>query len=72
MKFHKVLIYYFSGTGNAKNTAFWIGDEVKKQGIDLQIINIAKIQDQDISRPEENTLIGFISPTHGFFIFRKS
>ncbi len=66
MKFHKVLIYYFSGTGNAKNTAFWIADEVKKQGVDLQIINIAKIQDQDIRQPAEHTLIGFISPTHGF------
>lgn len=66
MKFHKVVIYYFSGTGNAKNTAFWIGDEVKRQGVDIEIINIGKIQRKEISQPAENTLIGFISPTHGF------
>ncbi len=66
MKFHKVVIYYFSGTGNAKNTSFWIGDEVKRQGVDIEIINIDKIQHKEISQPAENTLIGFISPTHGF------
>ena len=65
-KFQQVLIYYFSGTGNAKNTAFWIGDEVKKRGIDVCIINISKIKPQDVSKPLDNTLIGFISPTHGF------
>ena len=40
MNFQKVILYYFSGTGNARNTAFWIGDEVNSQGIDLEIFNI--------------------------------
>ncbi|WP_422081829.1 EFR1 family ferrodoxin [Ulvibacterium sp.] len=65
-KYHKVVIYYFSGTGNAKNTAFWVGDEAKRQGAETKIINIAKIQNKEIAPPSENTLIGFISPTHGF------
>lgn len=66
MKFNKVVIYYFSGTGNAENTALWVCDEVKKAGIEVKIFNIAKINNQEISKPEKNILIGFISPTHGF------
>ncbi len=66
MKFRKTIIYYFSGTGNAKNTALWIGEEAENQGIDTEIIDIAKTKSIQIEQLEENTLIGFISPTHGF------
>jgi len=66
MKFKKVIIYYFSGTGNAKNTALWVSDEAKKIAVEVEIFNIAKINNQEIPRPAENSLIGFISPTHGF------
>ncbi len=66
MKYKKVIIYYFSGTGNAKNTASWIGDEAKRQGIDIEIINISQISHHNLKKPEDSTLIGFISPTHGF------
>lgn len=66
MKFKKVVIYYFSGTGNAKNTALWVRNEAKKIGVDVEIFNIAKINNQEIPKPAKNTLIGFISPTHGF------
>ena len=66
MKYKQVIIYYFSGTGNAKNTAFWIADEAKIKGLDTDIINIDKVESKNISQPPENTLIGFIAPTHGF------
>ena len=66
MNFNRVVIYYFSGTGNAKNTAFWIGEEAQRQGVDAEIVNIVKIQNKPIAQPEEDTLVGFISPTHGF------
>ena len=66
MKFHKLIIYYFSGTGNAKNTASWIADEAVKKGTDTEVVDIAKAQNKLIVVPEENTLVGFISPTHGF------
>ena len=49
-----------------KNTAFWIADEAKIKGLDIDIINIDKVRSENISRPQENTLIGFIAPTHGF------
>ena len=66
MKYKQVIIYYFSGTGNAKNTAFWIADEAKIKGLNTDIINIDKIDNENLSQPQENTLIGFIGPTHGF------
>jgi len=66
MKFEKLLIYYFSGTGNAKNTALWVADEARKAGLTAELFNIAKLNSQEITKPSKNTLIGFISPTHGF------
>lgn len=74
----KVLIYYFSGTGNARNVAHWFADSAKEKNYDTDIIDISKIDRKNISSPPENSLIGFCSPTHGFnyppvmmyFIFR--
>lgn len=65
-KFQKIVIFYFSGTGNAKNTAFWVADEAKKLGIDTTLVNIAEKKTISASEIDENSLIGFISPTHGF------
>jgi ferredoxin/flavodoxin len=64
--YDSILIYYFSGTGNAKKTALWIKDEAKKIELEIKLFNIAKIDIQKIQKPTDNTLIGFISPTHGF------
>jgi len=64
--YNKIVVYYFSGTGNAKNTALWVGNEVKKAGIEFEIFNITKIKNHEIPIPTSKTLIGFISPTHGF------
>lgn len=65
-KYNKVVIYYFSGTGNAKNTAFWISDEVTKKDIEVEVINISLLSHHHLKKLEEYTLVGFISPTHGF------
>ncbi len=62
----RITIYYFSGTGNARNTALWISDETKKSSIDCDVIDIAKSQRRNIQPPGKNTFIGFIAPTHGF------
>jgi Pyruvate/2-oxoacid:ferredoxin oxidoreductase delta subunit len=64
--YDKLIIYYFSGTGNAKNAAQWIISAAKKQGIDTQLVNIDRFE--SIEKPEilGKTLIGFCSPTHGF------
>lgn len=65
-KYKKVYVYYFSGTGNAKNAAGWIIEEAEKAGIRAQLIDISKTGFSNVTEPVENSLIGFISPTHGF------
>ena len=60
------MIYYFSGTGNAKNTAIWIENIAQKNGLNTQLINL---DHQNTFIPPEKkgkTLIGICAPTHGF------
>ena len=64
--FDKLIIYYFTGTGNALAVANWIAQIVASQSISVEIIKITPsllIHKKDFS---ENTLIGFCYPTHGF------
>ena len=62
-----VKIFYFSGTGNAENTAFWILDEALKLGIKGKCYDITQFLKNDkYPEIEKDTLIGFCSPTHGF------
>jgi len=76
-KFKQATIYYFSGTGNAKFAAEEIKSNLQAYDIDSNIINIAD-KTELIKPPEEQQLIGFCYPTHGFnappivlnFIFR--
>jgi len=66
MKYKKLIIYYFSGTGNAKNASRWINNVAKEIGLETRLINIDRFE--EIEPPEiiDRTLIGFCSPTHGF------
>lgn len=70
-------VFYFSGTGNAKRVTDWINDVAISREINAEINKIATTNAQEILL-QQNTLIGIISPTHGFnfpplvvkFIFR--
>jgi Pyruvate/2-oxoacid:ferredoxin oxidoreductase delta subunit len=64
--YQKLVIFYFSGTGNARQTALWIADEAEKNGIETKVENIEKINIAALPDSRENLLIGFCSPTHGF------
>lgn len=64
--FEKLIIFYFSGTGNAKQVATWITDSAKAKGIETQLVNIDEEESQYNYKITENTLIGFCYPTHGF------
>lgn len=71
-------LYYFSGTGNARNVAGWISEVAVQRGMQSNLINIAETDRKHIQQPPENSMVGFVSPTHGFnyppvtmyFIFR--
>jgi len=55
-------IYYFSGTGNARQIAYWFAEYAKEKGVDCQVYNIENAQ-PCVSTDET---IAFISPIHGF------
>jgi ferredoxin len=64
--YKRVIIYYFSGTGNSKNVAVWLSKVAEEKKIESHIINIAHIDRLSITPPEADSLVVFISPIHGF------
>jgi len=66
MEYKNLIIYYFSGTGNAKNAALWIKKVAREKGVITQLINIDRFEEIEIPETNGKTLIGFCSPTHGF------
>jgi ferredoxin len=66
MKYDQIIIYYFSGTGNARNAAIWIEKIAKEKGLKTHLINIDRFKTVDIPELSGKTLIGFCAPTHGF------
>jgi len=62
----KLIIYYFSGTGNSANVARWIADTAQSKKMQPELINIAHINRLQIPAPTEDALIAFCSPVHGF------
>jgi len=64
--YKKLVIYYFSGTGNSRNVAIWLSNVAKEYNIESQLINIAQINRRSIEPPVSDALIVFVSPIHGF------
>lgn len=64
--YKKLLIYYFSGTGNARTVASWISASALKHNIATIIYNIADFDRLNVEPPLSDTLIIFVSPIHGF------
>ncbi len=62
----KVILYYFTGTGNARAAANWIARISNEKNIPVEICRITPSLQPVISKSENNTLIGFCYPTHGF------
>ena len=65
-RFDKIIIYYFSGTGNARSVAKWIGDTAEKQKIKVHLVNIGNNERVNEEIITDKTLIGYCYPTHGF------
>ena len=59
-------IYFLSGTGNARISSEWIADEALKRGISTVVQQIDRLENIVIPKKDEQTLIGFAFPTHGF------
>ncbi len=61
-----LIIYYFTGTGNALAAARWCASVAEQHGVSGKIIKIKKHLKADISQLRDDTLVGFCYPTHGF------
>ena len=61
-----IVIFFFSGTGNAKQIALWFSEFAINKGIECQIFDISKTDTNAIAPLSSDTLIVFISPVHGF------
>jgi hypothetical protein len=64
--YEKIIIYYFSGTGNSRNVAKWMASVSQEYQVECQPVNIAQIDRKALTAPEPDTLIIFLSPIHGF------
>jgi len=62
----RIIIYYFSGTGNSKRVSEWIKMYAGTKGHEVEIHNIAEGSRRNLPVPPQDAIIGFCSPTHGF------
>lgn len=65
-EYKNLIIYYFSGTGNARNAANWILEIAQNNGISSQLVNIDRLGSIEDLSYSQKTLVGFCFPTHGF------
>lgn len=63
---NKIIIFYFSGTGNSKKVAQWFSEFAVVKGISCELVDVAKVNKNSLEAIEPDVLIGIISPTHGF------
>lgn len=61
-----LVVYYFSGTGNARTVASWLCEAASRKKIASRMINIADIDRRHVAAPDPDALVAFVSPVHGF------
>ncbi len=63
---YQLIIYYFTGTGNALAASRWIAEVFSTRQIPAKIVKITPSLQIDTAELSEKTLVGFCYPTHGF------
>jgi Pyruvate/2-oxoacid:ferredoxin oxidoreductase delta subunit len=66
LKWSKLSIYCFSGTGNSLTAASWILDQFAESNIESEIILVDRLKNAEFLHQSPNQLTGFHYPTHGF------
>ena len=61
-----LIIYYFTGTGNARKASEWMIQKAAQLGYTTYLVSIARFETIEIPEFKGKALIGFASPTHGF------
>jgi hypothetical protein len=57
-------MFYFSGTGNARNVAYWVARAFVEHGRDFAVVDLARAPKPAALLPGDE--LGLASPTHGF------
>jgi Pyruvate/2-oxoacid:ferredoxin oxidoreductase delta subunit/flavodoxin len=66
MNYNTINIFYFSGTGNAKQVASWFSELAIEKNIDCRLFNIEEKDVNSINIENSQNLIVIIAPIHGF------
>lgn len=66
MMYAHVILYYFSGTGNALTVCRWIAERAGDRGMRADLVPIDRLKKTAVPPCEGTRLIGFCYPTHGF------
>ncbi len=64
--YKRLLIHYLSGTGNALQAARWLAEQAQAGGMAAEITPIDRFRMPITTTADEDTLVGFLYPTHGF------
>ncbi|MFA5010465.1 MAG: EFR1 family ferrodoxin [Ignavibacteria bacterium] len=64
--FDSLVVYYFSGTGNALRASEWISEAAEKYNMVIHLHSIDRFDKIIPPELKDKTLIAFCYPTHGF------
>ncbi len=66
MPYTNTVIYVMSGTGNSRRVAEWMAEQAREKGSDARVVPIEKGRPAEETADAQDSLIGIVSPTHGF------
>lgn len=64
--YNRLILFYFTGTGNALTAANWISEIAAEKNVQVEIRKITPSLEIAKDEIPDSTLIGFCYPTHGF------
>jgi ferredoxin len=64
--FKKLILYYFTGTGNTYRVCRMIEEEGARKGMEVLVVPLEEARPEEELMGLEDSLVGILSPTHGF------
>ena len=65
-RYNNLIVYYFSGTGNALKASEWLIEKAEEYGMNASLHSIDRFKNIEMPETDSKTLIAFCFPTHGF------
>jgi len=64
--YKRLVMYYFTGTGNALTVGRWLAKQARSRGIPFELIPIDRFNKPVAAPAGKDILLGLLYPTHGF------